>query len=145
VARTCWEAIPAHNPLVQLDEFVIMPNHIHGIVVLEWKPAGDACVAPTALRGVEVHPDHHRSGPNRNSLAAIIGAFKSAVSKQLRWKQRHDHPLWQRGFYDHVIRDDEEMHVIREYIVSNPLSWHLDELNAKRTDRSSFYEWLGRL
>lgn len=143
-ARTCWKSIPLHNPLTHLDEFVIMPNHVHGIIVLEWTPAGDACVAPTVLRNAEIHPDHDQSGPDRNSLAAAIGSYKSAVSKQLRWKSRHKLPLWQRSFFDRVIRTDEELHAIREYIVNNPLSWHLDELNAKRTGRNTFYDWLNK-
>ena len=144
VVRKCWESIPEHNPLTHLDEFVIMPNHLHGIVVLDWKPAGDACVAPTALRNAEVHIDHAKPGPDQNSLAAIIGSFKAAASKHLRWKQRHRYPLWQRSFFDRVISTDEELHAVREYIVNNPLSWHLDELNAKRTGRNVFYDWLDK-
>lgn len=145
IVRTCWENIPGHNPLTHLDEFVIMPNHLHGIVVLEWNPTGDACVAPTNLRSVDVHPGCESPGPDRRSLSAIIGSYKAAVSKRLRWRQRHTAPLWQRGFYDRVIRTDEELHIIREYIANNPLSWHLDELNAERTGQHGFYQWLVKL
>jgi len=143
-ARASWEDLPAHHALIHLDEYIIMPNHLHAIVVLEWIPEGDAGVATTALRNDENHPDRSKPGPDKDSLGAIIGSYKAAVSRKLGWKKKHGYPLWQRSFFDHVIRTDEELHTIREYIANNPLSWQLDEFNASRTGRNSFYEWLAQ-
>jgi REP element-mobilizing transposase RayT len=141
--RSCWEGIPDHHALVRLDEYVIMPNHVHGVIVLEWYAAGDAGVAPTTARGAEVHPSTSLAGPKADSVSAIVGSFKASVSRRLSWKKMHSHPIWQRGFYDHVIRTDEALHAIREYIRGNVLSWELDELNSQRIGKSSFYNWLG--
>lgn len=144
-AEASWEELPAHHPLIHLDSYVIMPNHVHGIVVLEWTPApaSPPQLAPaSALRSSEQHPDRAGPGPDRDSLGAIIGSYKSAVSRKLHWKKKYGYLLWQRSFFDRVIRTDEELHRVREYIESNPLSWHLDELNNKRQGCNSFYDWL---
>lgn len=138
LAEASWHDLPAHHELLHLDAFVVMPNHVHGIVVLEWAPAGDAGVAPTKLRNAEDHPDRSRPGPDRDSLGAVIGSYKAAVSRRLRWRATHRSPLWQRSFFDRVIRTERELGVIREYIANNPLSWHLDELNSQRTGENSF-------
>ncbi len=143
-AEQCWNDIPVHHAQTALDAFVVMPNHVHGIVVLAWQAAGDAGVAPTTecsvakLRSQEIHPAVAVPGSNAHSLSTVIGSFKSAVSRKLGWKARHSLPLWQRGFYEHVIRSEDELAAVREYIKTNPLNWQLDELNAHRTGLSAF-------
>jgi len=98
IVEECWSAITMHFPAVRLDPFVVMPNHVHGIV---WLP---------------------RAG-HAPPLPAVIGSFKSAASRAA------GRPLWQRSFYDRVIRDEEELRALRQYVAQNPLRWALDGEN----------------
>jgi len=103
---------------VELDVFVVMPNHIHGIVCIADDGRGTARRAPTVERFG--HPVH-------GSLPTIIRAFKSATTKRIN-EIRHAPgiPVWQRNYYEHVIRNESEWDRIREYIVGNPASWEQD-------------------
>ena len=102
IVRDCWLGIAEHYPSVALDVFVVMPNHIHGIV---WLNVGAGHAPP---------------------LHRVIGSFKSAASNKA------GRSLWQRSFYDRVIRDDEELRALREYVEANPLRWPLDLENPAR-------------
>ena len=103
---------------VNLDEYVIMPNHLHGIVIIQNKNSifqegkGDACNASLQLDG-------------KQNLSHTIRGFKSSVTKKCRLKGYNDFG-WQPGFYDHIIRSEKSLTGIRKYIRSNPLKWHLD-------------------
>ena len=110
-----WLRIPRLRSDVQLDEFVVMPDHVHGVVVLLGnKATGDP----------EGRPCARTSGPAPGSLGAIIGQFKSGVVKALRDRGLvGGEPLWQRGYYERVIRDDRVLAAIREYIKLNPERW----------------------
>lgn len=112
VVAECWAAIPMHFPYVAMDEFVVMPNHLHGIVVIEAEPRAR-------------HASPLQDG--RATLGTIVGAFKSAVSKKLGLDVSK--PVWQRNYYEHVIRNESSLHKIREYIVNNPKQWALDREN----------------
>ena len=117
----CWMAIPQHFGFAELDEFVLMPNHIHGILVLADQPGRGTIYR--ALAGVERFGD-----PTPDSLPTIIRTFKAAATRQIN---RDSGPLvvWQRGYYEHVIRDEKELNRIRQYIVENPLKWATDREN----------------
>ena len=112
VAKNSWLDLPNHHKNTQLDAFVIMPNHIHGIIIKN-KPVGNrpAC-----------------SVNKNNNLSVIIGSYKSTVTKQIN---RIDKPAfqWQKSFHDHIIRTTNSLNNIREYIVNNPLTWNNDENN----------------
>ena len=95
------EAIPEHFSGVVVDEYVVMPNHVHVILIFP--------------QGVK-------------DLSAVVGSYKSYVSKMFHM----EHPgvtLWQRSFYDHIIRDENAYCEIKRYIQENPLKWDLDEYN----------------
>ena len=132
IAKRSWQEIPEHFPSVMLDEFVIMPNHLHGIIV-QWGDAGTACRAPTDRREAAVsfaplvkegQTQERFSQPVRGSLPTIVRSFKSAVTKTAReqglWGRW---PLWQRGYYEHIIRRAEPLDEIRRYIRENPNRW----------------------
>ena len=104
LADGCWTAIPNHFPEVQLDEFVVMPNHIHGILWLREQRA-------------ESYP---RQGP---PLPTIIGSFKAAAARQAGVT------LWQRNYFEHVIRSEKTLNRIRQYIADNPQNWSTDPEN----------------
>ncbi|MFN8593521.1 MAG: transposase [Thermomicrobiales bacterium] len=98
-----------------LDAWVVMPNHLHGIVVL----MGDAHTRPT----IGITP----RGPARASLGAVIGGFKSAVSRQVTAERLTlVQPIWQRNYYERIIRNDRELAAIRQYIADNPARWESD-------------------
>jgi REP element-mobilizing transposase RayT len=113
---------------VELDAFVVMPNHFHAIVFLNDEPRrGDRPVAPTqSTANTMARP----AGPTPHSIGAIMAGFKSASTKHIN-EIRHTRgaPVWQRNYYEHIIRDDESLHRIREYIANNPLQWALDREN----------------
>jgi REP element-mobilizing transposase RayT len=111
VVRSAWCGLPARFPGVALDEFVIMPNHIHGIIILE---GGAASSAPT--------------------LGRVVRAFKSISGIQgNRVLGRSNRPFWQRSYHEHVIRDEGELDVVRQYIQANPGNWPDDPENPSNT------------
>jgi putative transposase len=107
--REEWLRTPELQPDVGLGEFQIMPNHIHAIVVLEnGRPA-----------------KRHRS-----YLGTIVGNFKGAVTKRIRQELgKPGFKVWQRNYYDHIIRDDDDWERIRAYILENPINWSSDPEN----------------
>ena len=122
VVTKAWLAIPAHFFDVSLGDFVVMPNHVHGILVL--RDVGAKHASPLHL------PPR---GTSPGSLAAILQSFKSAASRGVNQQQgTPGRKLWQRGFYDHVIRDDEELNRLRRCIEDNLLRWALDEENPSK-------------
>ena len=120
-ADYCWNEIPNHFPFVKLGEYVVMPNHIHGIVIIEKKDD---------LRFSKVETQNfaslHESKPKETSqnLGSIIRGFKIGVTKQAR-KIRLDFQ-WQARYYDHIIRNQESFKNISEYIKVNPENWKED-------------------
>jgi len=123
IATDCWEEIPKHFCNVSLDEFVIMPNHLHGIIMINENGRGKACLAPT---------NRQFGRPIGNSLFSIIGSFKSAVTKRIN-KTFHTLGIsvWQRNYYEHIVRNEKELNKIREYIINNSLKWNEDEENPE--------------
>jgi len=112
-----WKNTQCLRNNVELDQFMIMPNHIHGIIILN--DTGAARCAPTGLVS--------------GSLSAIIHSFKSAVTKRInKLRQTTTPPIWQRNYYDHIIRNDKSLHKIRKYIVNNPATWDNDEHNLNK-------------
>jgi REP element-mobilizing transposase RayT len=115
------------RPEVSLDEFIIMPNHLHGIIVIH-----DLIPSPVgATRGSPLQKhEYPPRGPKPKSLGALIAGFKSSVTKRVN-KHRNlpGHPIWQRNYFDRIIRDEEELNAVRKYIQSNPSHWEKDEEN----------------
>ena len=109
-----WRTILIRFPQVELDEFVVMPNHVHGILLFQDAQSGGA------------------------SLSGVVGAFKSLSTLAYGRGVRHqgwlpfDGRLWQAGFYEHVIRSDEALQRIRSYVQENPARWEQDHENVDR-------------
>lgn len=106
---------------IELDAWVVMPDHFHGILIIN---RGQSNRRGTALRA----PTGERFGkPISGSIPTIVRSFKSAVTKRINALQNTPGTiLWQRGYWERVIRDEFEMDRIREYIRDNPLKWQLD-------------------
>jgi len=96
-----------------LEKFIIMPNHIHGIVVIYNNVGAGLKPAPT-------YP------MERYSLSEIIRGFKTFSSRKINKQNSHIHFRWQRSFYDHIIRNEQSLHDTRQYIKNNPLKWEFD-------------------
>ena len=110
---------------VELGAFVMMPNHVHGVVVI----ANDE-EQPVSPRATHASPLHRPRGLQRKSIGSIIGAFKSAATKRVNaMRQEPGLPLWQRNYYEHVIHDEHEWNRIWEYITANPARWTEDVNN----------------
>lgn len=121
-----WDAIPERFSCIELDAFTVMPNHIHGIILVGAPLAGarfDAGVCEHMRATARVAP----------TVGEIIGAYKSfAMYHCLQWvkqnkPQRYLGKLWQRNYYEHIIRDDDDLNRIREYILNNPANWQDDD------------------
>ena len=124
-----WQEIPDCFPSVTIDESVIMPNHIHGIIVV----GATLAVAPT-LAVAQTDGAGARPAP---TIGEIVGTFKSlCVQDWLRYIKENrieaTGKFWQRNYYEHVIRNENKLNKIREYIINNPLKWSLDRENPDR-------------
>lgn len=133
IARRMWMQIPNHHTNVTLDSFVIMPNHVHGIVVLHCHRGSDVACNVATKNDIK---SMSTISPKRGSLGAVIRSYKSAVTN---WCHTNDQPdfAWQPRYHDHVIRNDRELSAIREYIENNPMRWDID-----RNNPTSIRSWI---
>ncbi len=108
IVQMVWDELPVHYQFIKLDTFIIMPNHVHGII---------------GLVGAGLKP-----APT--GLPEIVRGFKTFSARYInKTRNTPGISLWQRNYYEHIIRNPEELNRIREYIVNNPLKWHLDREN----------------
>ena len=128
IAEQCWLKIPVHFPKVELDEWILMPNHLHGIIL----------ITNDVRRGVQLNalasrdPNKVQSAisPHSGTLGVIIRTFKGAVTTQCR-TQGYIEFAWQRLFYDRIIRDEPHLNRVRQYIIDNPGKWTEDQYNPQ--------------
>src|SRR6266700_5785077 len=133
IVRSEWIALPERFSRLVLDEFVIMPNHLHGVLAFVGH-AGGASPSPTT-GNTTTKPGGAASGGVSPSptLFEAIGAFKSiSTIKVNRLLGRRGVPLWQRSYYEHIVRTGEDLRKIQRYILENPLMWSLDPENPNR-------------
>ena len=134
IAYRTWESLPLRFSAIDIDLFVIMPNHLHGIVVIRQEPVGAPLVG--ARRSV---PGGSRVTTRvAPTLGDVIGAYKSLTTveyirgaRSMNWPRFHKR-LWQRNYFEHVVRDSESLERIRQYILDNPAQWSLDPENPNR-------------
>ena len=130
MVRTIWEEIPDHYGHVDLDSFVVMPNHIHGIIVL-------VGATPRGRPGGGPEPGQAQGpAPTASlSLPDVVHRFKTLTTKRYAdGVTQHGWPpfpgrLWQRNYYEHIIRDEGELNITRQYIRDSPLKWEQDPDN----------------
>jgi putative transposase len=133
VVRSHWLKLPQYHAHLQLDAFVVMPNHIHGILVLVDRVVG-AGLADNSARPVELitkpAPTEASAPKNHHGIPEIIRGFKTFSARRINQKRNiQGSPVWQRNYYEHIIRNEESLHRIRQYIHHNPLSWQQDQLH----------------
>lgn len=124
IAVQYWQDIPSHFPFVRLDVFVVMPNHVHGIVIID-KSKFVCANAGLQKKPSDIIHNTNKFGPQSQNVGSIIRGFKSAVKTYattngfvFRWQAR---------FYDHIIRDEDEYRRIADYINDNPAKWWSDK------------------
>lgn len=132
LAYQCWAETPQHFPNVLLDVFTIMPNHMHGILILN-NPLPPEIAPPLPRTGEQNNGSLKNEimsarSPKKGSLSTIIRSYKSAVAKLA-------HSIdpgftWQSRFHDHIIRTEEEFQKIRHYIINNPRNWEKDKFHS---------------
>jgi REP element-mobilizing transposase RayT len=167
IIQSEWQRLAFHFHNIKLDAFMVMPNHLHGTIVID--PVGATPKPPSVFNPVGATrqppcetPDSNtplpdrmtdsldgsplqkpspsltesllqapsRSGPIPNSLGAMIGQFKSRATKRVWSLPEMDHSLiWQRNYYEHIVRNDFEYKQIIQYIETNPLKWQEDQLH----------------
>lgn len=136
IARSHWLKLPQHHSHLQLDAFVMMPNHIHGILVLNNILVGAGLAdhltvelmtltPKPALTDVPVHT-------NYRGISEIIRGFKTFSARRINQIRKVKNvAVWQRNYYEHIIRNEASLQQIRQYIQNNPLSWHQDQLHPE--------------
>jgi len=125
-----WLRLPKRFPMVELEEFVVMPNHLHAILVIRGR--GTGFDFQDRVRSIKPRaPTSERYGaPVSGSIPTLIRSFKSSTTLRYRWIGGNDpHPLWQRNYFEHVIRNEADWDRIHRYILANPLLWPTDEEN----------------
>ncbi len=125
-----WHEISEHFPFVTLDEFCIMPNHIHGIIVIDNQISRDVACNVSTRTTNELNANKMSDiSPKPHSLPTIIRSFKSAVTK---FTNENNYIFgWQSRFYEHIIRNERSLDRIRNYIRNNPRNWKNDKFNLR--------------
>ena len=131
IADDCWRAIPEHFPAVELGAYVIMPNHVHGVIVIR----DDESATVRAVRRGSIYraptDNIEQFGkPTKGSLSTIIRTYKAAVTRRIG-REHNPTGIWQRNYYEHIIRDDKDLQRITDYIHANPLRWNEDDDNPR--------------
>jgi REP element-mobilizing transposase RayT len=140
LAEKYWYEIPQHFPFVKLGEFVVMPNHIHGIIIIDktnnYTNMNATIVETQNFASLQPPQQQYQPplsknkfGPQSKNLASIIRGYKIGVTKHAKkinpmWK-------WQSRYYDHIIRNEKSFNTITEYIINNPIKWVDDKFNTE--------------
>jgi REP element-mobilizing transposase RayT len=148
LVQACWHDLPHHYPHVRLDAFTVMPNHVHGIIILTGntveagsqpvvgaglKPVVGAGLKPVVGAGLKPAPTGPAPTGKRHGLPEIVRAFKTFSSRRINeLRGTPGTPIWQRNYYEHIIRSEDELKRVREYIANNALQWALDRENPHR-------------
>ncbi|MBF0219052.1 MAG: hypothetical protein HQL49_05925 [Gammaproteobacteria bacterium] len=147
IARQCWDDIPIHFPQVDLDEFVVMPNHIHGIVVItgnvgakNFSPQPQPNFSPQPQPNFSPLPQPTRPCGTSKTIGSIVRGFKIGVTKWMR-NNTPIYDVWQRNYWEQIVRNTPELNRIREYIHNNPVQWELDKSFAPTEIREPIAEY----
>ncbi|MCR4304252.1 MAG: transposase [Gallionella sp.] len=140
--QAVWNDLPVHYPHVATDAFVVMPNHVHGVIVI--RAGGCEAAGYPMAHVVNFSPDHaeRRAGLKpaptaRHGLSEIIRGFKTFSARRVNeFRESTGTSLWQRNYYDHIIRNDADYNRIAEYIANNPQRWAEDSLHPAFTQSS---------
>ncbi len=119
IVNDVWQGLPNYVPDIYLDEFVVMPNHFHGILFIEKLPE-----SAKFYNSLDVDDVKDR---RKMLLPKVLGRFKMLTAKKINEVRQSHRSFWQRNYYEEVIDSQAGYEQIREYIVNNPLKWELDD------------------
>lgn len=124
IAHNCFQNISGHFSEITVDEFVVMPNHVHGVLIVRSNIEND--IGNAYMRSLQTKLQTERP---KMIIPKVIQNYKAAVSRKIR-QRYYNHPFaWQKSYYDHVIRSERSLYAIRNYIRWNPLKWTIDQEN----------------
>ena len=148
IAKAAWDDMPARFPSVRLDAFIVMPNHVHGIIMVGPQFIAPQKTPPTIVGAQFIVPSDGFDGTNQGvmnyapTLGDMVRAYKAASTRLIRQAGTPDF-AWQRNYYEYVIRDEESLNRIRQYILDNPARWEFDLENPAATTVESEDAWRG--
>ena len=119
IVKDIWENLPNQVSDIDLDEYVIMPNHFHAILVINKSDNSEYFD-----KNLDISDQKNR---RKMILPKVVGRFKMLTAKVINQNRKIEGSFWQRNYYEHIIRNEEDFHQIREYIINNPMQWELDE------------------
>jgi REP-associated tyrosine transposase len=141
IAAATWDDLSSYNPAIELDAFTAMPNHVHGIIIITGAGELGSISDSPINTGGETPP--LQKPP---ALGQILGYYKYQSAGRINALRKPvGAAVWQRGYYEHVIRDEQSLNRIREYIIGNPLRWHLDRENPLAPRKDGFDSWLASI
>jgi putative transposase len=126
ITDECWRAIPEHFGNIDLGAYVVMPNHVHGVIVIT-NVENRTTMNSSSSVGAR-HGSPQPRGVKPHSIGAIVGSFKSAVTRRIG-RELNATGIWQRNYHEHIIRDHNDWDRIHRYIESNPSKWAEDNEN----------------
>lgn len=134
VSKT-WNDLSIKCPGIAIDEFIVMPNHVHGIMLIVGAPLVGALSSKSRTGGIPNDRAGTRPAPTTTTLGNVVGIFKSISTHQYainvnanKWRP-FPGKLWQRNYYERIIRNEIEMNLFRQYIINNPSEWNNDKNN----------------
>lgn len=124
IVLDCWNDLANHYESIELDEFVVMPNHVHGIIVI---------VDTGKVQGFSPQRAGYKPAPTiMITLPEVVRGFKTFSARRInQTSNRTGQKVWQRNYYERVIRDEKTLGAVREYIVNNPAKWEEDRDNPR--------------
>jgi putative transposase len=126
IVHEFWDEVPSHFANVKIDTSVVMPNHVHAIIVIY----GDEGPADKGERIVDNGEGTSPLRGKRPKLGQIVAYYKYQTTKLINQiRKTGGTPLWQKDYYDHIVRDEDDLNEVREYIIYNPLKWEMDREN----------------
>ena len=156
MAESLWNELPTYYSNIELDAFIVMPNHVHGVIILNTVGAGPrACPGPvtdpfSVTDPISIQLPQSLGQPQGVAPTAVpdvVHRFKSLTTRRYADNVKsHGWPtfnqrLWQRNYYEHIIRDDDSLNRIRQYIEDNPARWAFDRENPKETRPARLEMW----
>ncbi|MEW6028356.1 MAG: transposase [Chloroflexota bacterium] len=134
IVQRAWFDLPKHYPHVELGAFCIMPNHVHAVIIIV-EPTVGAGLRPAPTRPAPTRPAPTRPAPTgRHPLSEIVRAFKSFSARRINeLRKTQGIPVWQRNYYERIIRNDEEHSRIHLYIKANIDNWSMDDENPMKS------------
>jgi putative transposase len=129
IVRDVWEDLPDRVSDIDLDEYIIMPNHFHAIISIDKSPESTEIQKDLDVDDIKAR--------RKMILPKVVGRFKMLTAKAINQSREIEGSFWQRNYYERVIRSEEDCQIVRQYIINNPVKWEMDEHHPVRGSNKS--------